>query len=116
MCCTALRAAWGPATRKRQAAHCSHPWKGNSVTTMSWASPDYIRYAVDVTGDGRADLVGFGPDGVYLAKGHGDGNFDAPVKVINELGSDFGWTPRSFPRLMADVNGDGKADVVGFGI
>lgn len=86
------------------------------MTTINWASPDYVRYAIDVTGDGRADLVAFGPDGIYVAKGHGDGNFDAPVKVVNELGSNQGWTPKAFPRLMVDITGDGKADVVGFGI
>jgi len=29
----------------------------------------------DLTGDGRADIVGFGDDGVYVALGNGDGTF-----------------------------------------
>jgi hypothetical protein len=60
------------------------------MTSINWESPDYVRYAVDVTGDGRADLVAFGPDGIYVANGHGDGDFDSPVKVVNELGSNQG--------------------------
>ena len=86
------------------------------MTAINWASPDYVRFAVDVTGDGRADLVAFGPDGIYVAKGHGDGAFDAPVRVVAGLGSNDGWTPKSFPRLMGDITGDGRADVIGFGI
>src|SRR4051794_22136138 len=86
------------------------------MTTINWANPDYVRYAADITGDGCADLVAFGPDGIYVAKGHGDGNFDAPVRVVNGLGSNDGWTPKAFPRLLADITGDGRADVVGFGI
>jgi hypothetical protein len=33
------------------------------------------RFVTDITGDGRADIVGFGTAGVYTAVSGGDGGF-----------------------------------------
>ena len=36
--------------------------------------------------------------------------------VLNAFGTSEGWTSQDqYPRVLADVNGDGKADIVGFG-
>src|SRR5207302_979070 len=83
-----------------------------------WTSQDtYPRMMGDVTGDGRADIVGFGRDGVWVSLANADGSFAQPVLELGHFGSDAGgWTSQDqYPRLVADVTGDGKADIVGFG-
>ena len=68
----------------------------------------------DVTRDGRADIVGFSSSGVMSAVSRGDGTF-GPAKLVNaDFGADRGWTVTQNPRLLADITGDGAADVVGF--
>jgi hypothetical protein len=72
---------------------------------------EFPRLVGDVNGDGKADVVGFGKDAIYV--GLSDGTKFAPItKWSTDLIHD--WTIE-FPRLVGDVNGDGKADVVGFG-
>jgi FG-GAP-like repeat len=69
----------------------------------------------DVTHDGRADIVGFGSTGVVSAVARGDGTFSAVRHVNADFGSGSGWTVAQHPRLLADVTGEGSADIVGFG-
>ena len=71
----------------------------------------------DLTGDGRADIVGFGDAGVYVALSNGDGSFAfTPVPAIADFGAVAGgWRVDKHPRLLADMTGDGRADIVGFG-
>ena len=80
-----------------------------------WSVDRHLRFLADVTGDGRADIIGFGDAGVYVALGNGDGTFQAPKFVINDLGYNQGWRVGQHPRLVADTTGDGKADIIGFG-
>ena len=83
-----------------------------------WSSDDkYPRELADVNGDGRADIVGFGDRGVYVALATGGGSFGAPTFKLASFGPNAGgWSSDDkFPRELADVNGDGMADIVGFG-
>ena len=82
-----------------------------------WRVDKHPRFLADITGDGRADIVGFGNDGVYVALSNGDGTFNfQPVPVINDFGFDAGgWRVDKHPRFLADITGDGRADIVGFG-
>ncbi len=84
---------------------------------QGWTSNDaYPRQVADVNGDGRADIVGFGGDGVYVSLGQANGTFGAKFKAVSNYSPAQGWSSfDKFPRQVADVNGDGRADIVGFG-
>jgi hypothetical protein len=72
---------------------------------------------VDTTGDGRGDvdIVGFGPEGVWVSRGDSQGGFAEAKLVLNDFGSDQGWTGEKHLRFLADTTGDGHVDIVGFG-
>src|SRR6266568_3300618 len=82
-----------------------------------WRVDKHPRFLADLRGNGRADIVGFGNAGVYVALSNGDGTFIfTPVPVINDFGFDAGgWRVDKHPRFLADVRGNGRADIVGFG-
>ena len=89
-----------------------------TVSKGNWSNFDlYPRQVADVNGDGRADIVGFGPNNVQISLGQSNGTFGATTVAKND---DFtvnkgGWN--SFdtkPRQLGDVNGDGRADIIGF--
>jgi len=82
---------------------------------QGWRVDQHPRFVVDLTGDGKADLVGFGNDGVWTALSNGDGTFQAPKLVLPEFGINQGWRVEQHLRLLADLTGDGKADIMAFG-
>ena len=82
---------------------------------QGWRVDQHPRFVADVTGDGKADLIGFGNDGAWVALGNGDGTFQAPKFVVADLGYNQGWRVDQNPRFVVDVTGNGKADLVGFG-
>ena len=90
---------------------------GAGASAGGWTSNNvFLREVADVNGDGRADIIAFGQSSVYVALGNIDGSFAAPVAVSNQFTADIGWANEGrYPREMADVNGDGRADIVGFG-
>ena len=89
-------------------------WPG-SAAIRGWSVENHPRLLADLTGDGRADIVGFGDAGVWTALNHGDGTFEPMRFVVADLGYDQGWRVDQHPRYVTDLTGDGQADIVGFG-
>jgi hypothetical protein len=72
----------------------------------------------DVNGDGNPDIVGFGDEGVWVSHSSGDGQFEQAQLVCRGFGynDDAGaWRVGHHPRFLADITGDGRVDIVGFG-
>ncbi|MDO6745597.1 matrixin family metalloprotease, partial [Tenacibaculum soleae] len=86
------------------------PFTSNS----GWNNTSRVRTLADVNGDGKADIVGFGDSSVYVSLSNGNG-FNSATSWTNSFTSNSGWNNTSRVRTLADVNGDGKADIVGFG-
>ena len=81
-----------------------------------WRVEKHPRFLADLTGDGRADIVGFGNAGVWVSRNNGNGTFQAPTLVVANFGYNAGgWRVEKHPRFLADLTGDGRADIVGFG-
>jgi hypothetical protein len=83
---------------------------------QGWSSIDeHPRFLVKTTSDGVVDIVGFGPQGVVVARGRGDGTFERSQLVLDDYGQAQGWTGKKHIRLLVDVTGDKNPDIVGFG-
>src|SRR5690242_18040379 len=87
-----------------------------------WASQDhYPRLltdaSADLNGDHRADIIGFGEHGVYTSLATGGGDFSNPSLALAQFApAAGGWSSQdSYPRMTADVDGNGSGDIVGFG-
>ncbi len=79
---------------------------------------EFPRQVADINGDGNADIIGFGKDAVFTSLSKGDGTFEDPQRALdnNFTVNQGGWTSfDEFPRQVADINGDGNADIIGFG-
>jgi len=90
-------------------------WSSSFDLSHGWTVSQYVRTVGDVNGDGKADAVGFGLDGVYVALSNG-ASFGPISKWTSAFDSSHGWTVKDYVRTVGDVNGDGKADLVGFGL
>ena len=98
------------------------PFQAGTVFTQAsgWTSQDlYPRVAADVTGDGAADLIGFGQNDIFVVPSNGTG-VDSTLTLsglgVNSMSRNAGWpTQGETPRFVEDVNGDGRLDLVGMG-
>lgn len=86
---------------------------GSSAAVGSWQVDSHPRLMADVNNDGREDIVGFGNSGVHVSMSTGD-SFTPAIQWTSNFGSN-GWDSTRHPRLVGDVDDDGKEDIVGFG-
>ncbi|MFF3974130.1 RICIN domain-containing protein [Streptomyces rubiginosohelvolus] len=88
----------------------------NFGAAQGWTSTEeHPRFVLRTTRGGHADIVGFGPQGVVVARGRGDGTFEPSRLELNDYGQAQGWTSTKHHRLLDDVTGDGTPDIIGFG-
>jgi hypothetical protein len=93
-----------------------HGLKDLGYEAGGWRVDRHPRLLADTTGDGLPDIVAFGNDGIFVARNNGDGTFQPAVLVHGDFGYDAGgWRVEKHPRLVEDLNGDGRADIFGFG-
>ena len=91
--------------------------QGGRGDELEWSElgSEQPRLVADLTGDGRADIVGFGLDGVWASLNNGNGTFQPPNMVLCGFNFHTGWMVERHPRFLADLTGDGRADIIGFG-
>ncbi len=71
--------------RSRRRSSCSQI-SASKPAVGGWRS--IPRLLADITGDGRADIVGFGERGVFVALSNGDGSFAfTPQLALEDFGS-----------------------------
>lgn len=90
---------------------------GADASAGGWSTARHPRLMADMDGDAKSDVVGFSEAGVHIAYSNGS-TFESPIFALQYFGADIsagGWTVESHPRTVADVNGDGFRDIVGFG-
>jgi len=80
-----------------------------------WRIEQHPRFIADLTGDGRVDVIGCGAAGVYASLNQKNGTFGPVNLVVNNFGTNQGWQVNQHPRYIADLTGDGRGDVIGFG-
>ena len=56
-----------------------------------WRNELHVRLAADLTGNGAADLIGFGNNAVWVYLNDGQGNFGTVQKAVTDFGYDGGW-------------------------
>lgn len=80
-----------------------------------WRIEKHVRFVADIRKSGRVDIVGFGEGGIVISLNNGSGAFGPAQLALNDFGYNQGWRLDRHLRFLADVNGDGFLDVVGFG-
>ena len=81
-----------------------------------WRIEQHLRFMADIRNTGRADIVGFGDNGVLVSLNKGDGEFTPPKLALGNFGYHAGgWRVDKHLRFLADINGNGLLDIVGFG-
>ena len=85
------------------------------VYANGWPTQDRNpRFCYDVDGDGKADLVGFADNGVYVSFSNGV-TFSPKKLVLSNMGYNNGWTSFNlYPRCLGKINNGCGADIIGF--
>jgi hypothetical protein len=71
---------------------------------QGWRVDKHPRYVVDLTGDGRADIIGFGENATYVSYNNGAGNFGPVITLTSEFSFSGGnWAVDTTVRWMANL-------------
>jgi hypothetical protein len=88
---------------------------GQFTASGGWSGVHHVREVADVTGDGRADIVGFAHPLVVVYRSTVDGFVFGGYWLRNDMAyTKHEWRGADTPRMLGDVNGDGRADAIGF--
>ncbi|KAH6916136.1 lectin PVL [Coprinopsis sp. MPI-PUGE-AT-0042] len=82
---------------------------------QGWRVATHPRHLVDLTGDGRADILGFKNDGVFVSLNDGQGNFAPMTFAVHDFGTCQGWEVAKHPRFVLPLTDKKAADIIGFG-
>ncbi len=88
-------------------------WRNEDFGTEQQWDLNTPRSVKDVNGDGKADVIGFGINDVWVSLSNGS-SFGSLQRWSTSFQFNSGWDAGT-TRLVADMNGDGKGDIVGFG-
>jgi hypothetical protein len=99
------RGRWWVSTGRANGTFASPRLAATYATTAGWQA----HLAADVDGDGRADLLSYHPDRGrwWVSRGRADGTFASP-RLAATYATTAGWQA----HLAADVDGDGRADLI----
>lgn len=76
---------------------------GYSNSTGGWRVDKHPRFMADITGDGRADIIGFAEDGVYVSLNEGGGRFGPVRNILSNFTKGAGWSTEKHVRYPANV-------------
>jgi len=92
-------------------------WLDGNLTKKAggWNKSRHVRVLADVNGDSMLDIVAFGERNVFVSLSNGTSFVEPSVWLAEQRTQDYGgWRVESHLRTVADVDGDGFADLVGF--
>jgi hypothetical protein len=82
---------------------------------QGWNVKMHLRFVANLEGGQQLSIIGFGNPGVLIPTEYLKGRYQDVKVVVHDFGYDQGWCVEKHPRFVADLTGDGKSDIIGFG-